>query len=290
MKLLIFILLLFGFSSCQDKTPRTPDKPTVLVSIVPYAYFVDRIAQNLVNIEILVPKGADPHVYEPTPKQVEAAHSAKLWVRIGEPFEEKVLKALQTPGSSLNSLQMWEKLPLLSSHHCHEHHGRCEEAEDLHVWMSPKLAKIQAARIKDSLCALLPHQTAELEQNLALFLEDLNKLDQEIQTKLSPLKDQAILVSHPAFGYFCRDYHLQQLSLESEGKEALPQTVMETLKKAEKARVRCIITQSQYSNKAAELVAKKLQLPIFLNDPYAGDYLENLRTLAETLAETSSSN
>src|ERR1700722_8803074 len=282
------ILLLFGLFACQQggaKKALEPAKPTVLVSIVPYAYFIEQIAQGRVDVELLVPSGADPHTYEPTPKQVQAAHRAKLWLRTGDPFEEKILKVLQKENTGLRPLQMWEGLPLLPlEEHAHcSHHNHGHEAQDLHVWLSPKLAKIQAQKIEEALALLLPESRAFFEKNLTQFLTSLDQLDNEVSSILAPLKDRAILVSHPAFGYFCRDYGLLQLSIESEGKEALPQKIALTLKEAAQHHVGCVITQGQYSPKAAELVAKKLQLPIFSIDPYAENYFENLRLLASVV-------
>lgn len=288
------IALLLGLFACGNTQKAAPKmgKPTVLVSIAPYAYFVEQIAKDAVDIELLVPQGADPHTYEPTPKQVSAAHQAKLWVRIGDPFEEKILKVLQKQNANLRTIQMWEELPLIqmqehdhncdhSSGHAHSH---SDEALDKHVWLSARLAKIQAERIERELALLFPEARATFENNLNIFLTQLAALDAEMTTLLSPLKGKALLVSHPAFGYFCQDYQLTQVAIEGEGKEALPQKVAETLKDASSLDARCVITQGQYSTKAAELVAKKLGLSIFSIDPYARDYFENLRTLAKILA------
>ncbi|MBI2742680.1 MAG: zinc ABC transporter substrate-binding protein [Chlamydiales bacterium] len=287
------ILLLFGLTACQtSQKPAASSKPIVLVSIAPYAYFIEQIAKERVAIELLVPYSADPHTYEPNPKQVKTAYEAKLWVRIGDPFEEKILKILEKQSSSPLTLQMWEELPLLhlkADEHAHCEHGHHqhggEEAQDRHVWLSAKLAKIQAARIEKALSELLPEESAFFKKNLTIFLEKLEHLDQEMATLLSPLKGRALLVSHPAFGYFCQDYNLVQLAIEDEGKEALPQKIATTLKEAGSLQARCVITQGQYSTKAAELVAKKLRLPIFQIDPYARDYFENLHKLARILAE-----
>lgn len=278
------LLLLVGLFGCGSPAPKRSEKPTVLVSIVPFAYVVQKIAEENVNVEIFVPRGADPHSYEPTPKQVETAHRSQLWLRIGEPFEERVLKVLKTPDSSIKTLEMWDELPLLpleEGTHAHCAH----EAEDRHVWLSPKLMKIQATRIKDALCQILPEKKPLFEKNLSSFVQYLDQLDQEIAARLAPAKDQAILVSHSAFGYFCRDYHLTQLALECEGKEALPQKISATLNEAEKVHVRCAIVQGQYGSKAVALVAEKLRLPIYLSDPYAWDYLENLRTLSKVISD-----
>ncbi|MFI5333825.1 MAG: metal ABC transporter solute-binding protein, Zn/Mn family [Chlamydiales bacterium] len=281
----LFAFLLIGSFGCQPtSSTRETRKPTVLVSIVPYGYVVEQIAGKAVDVEIFVPRGADPHSYEPTPRQVETAHRAKLWLRIGEPFEERVVRALDTSHSALNTLEMWEELPLLpleEGTHVHCAH----EAEDRHVWLSPKLMKVQATRIKEALIELLPEQKLILENNCARFIHFLESLDQEISERLSPFKGQAILVSHSAFGYFCRDYQLIQLALECEGKEALPQKIASIMHEAEHLHVRCAIIQGQYGSKAVTLVAEKLHLPIFSSDPYAWDYLENLRTLSKVIAD-----
>lgn len=283
MRILIFAFLLFGICACQPEAPKQNSKPTVLVSIVPYAYFVKRIASDAVNVEVFVPKGADPHVYEPTPRQVETAHAAKLWLRTGEPFEDKVSKVFSKSNTPVRMLQMWEELQLLpldEKHHAH----CCEEGQDRHVWLSPKLAKIQAKRIYEALSQLFPEQRAHFKKGLTSFLADLDELDHEITVRFAQIKNAAILVSHPAFGYFCHDYHLRQLALEEEGKEALPQKIALTLKEASSAKVRCVIAQGQYGIKSAELVAKELNVPIFQCDPYALDLLENLRTLSKIIA------
>lgn len=281
MKILFVLLLALGLVGCGKPQPAAPQaKPTVLVSIVPFAYFVQKIAGDTVNVEILVPRGADPHTYEPTPKQVAAAHNAKLWLRIDEPFEKKVLTVLRQ--TSLKTLDLWENLPLLPLEEGHSHFE--EEAQDRHIWLSPKLVKICSSRIFEALCEVSPENRTLYATNLREFERALDLLDKEIAERLAPLHDKAILVSHSAFGYFCHDYHLTQLALECEGKEALPQKISHLLKEAREQEVQCAIVQGQYGSKAVELVAKELDLPIFLNDPYAWDYLENLRTLSKMIA------
>ena len=81
------------------------------------------------------------------------------------------------------------------------------------------------------------------------------------------MEGKAILVSHPAFGYFCQDYHLVQLSIEMEGKEPLPQHVTEILSLAKHYAIQAVLVEPQYSNKGAELIAKRLGLPTHSVDP-----------------------
>src|SRR5579872_6172720 len=92
--ILSFLTSLFFFTGCSSSSDKNADvvkpTPTILTSIPPYAYFIQKIAGETVTVQTLVPAGANPHLFEPTPKQVEEAHQALLWLQIGEAFEKKV--------------------------------------------------------------------------------------------------------------------------------------------------------------------------------------------------------
>ena len=84
------------------------------------------------------------------------------------------------------------------------------------------------------------------------------------------MKGRAILVSHPAFAYFCQDYALVQLSVEVEGKDPLPKDVTEILQKAKNYNIQSVLLEPQYSNKGAELIAQSMHLPTHMVDPLFG--------------------
>jgi len=88
-KHLWLFLLIPLFFSCAKKEPTSKEKPTVLVTIAPYAYFTERIAEDTLHIQTLIPQGMNIHLYEPTPKLVETSSKARVWFRIDEPFEKK---------------------------------------------------------------------------------------------------------------------------------------------------------------------------------------------------------
>ncbi len=292
-KFLPLLLLLGMLVGCSKKEASTSPnaKPRVLVSIAPYAYFVGRIAKETVSIQNLVPLGANPHMFEPSPREVQQAYGGALWIRIGEPFEEKIATVLKEQNPKLSVVEIWKEVTLLTldedeeelCQHGHHHH---EDAKDRHIWLSLRLAKAQATRIEEELVRLLPAHRAFYEKNLQQFLEDLDKLDEEFSALFTPLQGSAILVSHPAFGYFCHDYKLVQLSVECEGKDPLPQDVSRILQRAEEAHVQSALVQTSYNNKGTELIAEKLEIPIYSIDPYSGDYLNNMRYLAQTILHT----
>lgn len=290
-RFILFLCLFLPFFSCgKQETPKS-GKPTVLVSVPPYVYFVQKIAKDTVEIETLVPVGANPHIYEATPKDVQRHQNAALWVYLGEPFDKKALQFFQDMKKPIHVVDMAEGTPLLPlceeeehAHCCHHHHHH-DEGKDLHIWLSPRLAKLQAVKIAEALTSLLPAEQKRFEANLKSFIDELDHLDAEIADLLAPMKGQAILVSHPAFGYFCLDYHLTQLSIEMEGKDPLPQHVAAIVAKAKSYAIHSVITEPQYSNKGAELIAQSLGLPTHSVDPYAMNFSENLLSIAQVIAE-----
>jgi zinc transport system substrate-binding protein len=276
----VISLLALFFTSC-GKSEKSSS--SVLVSVAPYTYFVNKISSGTLPVHTLVPVNSDPHIFEPTPKQIADISAAPIWFCIGEPFENKILKTLKERSPQLRIVDLSEGVTLIGeeghSHCCHD------EGKDRHIWLSPKLAMGQAKRIAEALTQLFPEKKEIFAQGLHQFLVELEALDSEITALLSPHKGQAILVSHPAFGYFCKDYGLVQLSIESEGKDPLPRHVTTTLLMAKKHRVRSVLLQNQHNNKGATLIAKELQLPLFTVDPYSADLVGNMRSVAQLIAK-----
>ncbi len=263
--------------------------PTVLVTVAPYAYFVERIAGGTVHVQTLVPQGMNLHIYEPSPKSVESSSRSVVWFRIEEPFEKKIAAALKERNPSIKFVNLQEGLDLITADDAigltpcdgHDH----PEGTDLHTWLSVKMALKQAQKIADILIALFPEHKELYQTNFNDLVRDMQKLDKKLTAKLTPFKGDAILVSHPSLGYFCRDYGLIQLSVECDGKDPRPKDVERILQSAENYTIRCALLQQGFNNRGATLIAKKLQLPIYRIDPYARDYLKNMEQLARYIAQ-----
>ncbi len=274
--LLLFLTFLAGCFAPASKS----SKPVVLVTIPPYAYFVEQIAGDTVSTEIFVPPGANPHTYEPTPKQVEKFAQAKIWFRFGDPIEQKILPFLRE--KYVKDIDLSKGLPLLTAteHACGDH---VHEGKDLHVWLDPHLASKQAKRISEELSLFWPEHKNLFEQNYAGLAQRLEALDQEIQTGLRPYEGITLMLSHPALEYYCKRYGLHQISVECEGKDPLPKQVVHVVQEAQDKDVKVIFIEPQYSNKGAHLIAKKLELPIYQIDPYALDYFHMMRDISKSV-------
>lgn len=257
----------------------------ILVSVAPYKLFVERIAGGTVNVNLMVPAGASSHTYEPTPKQMIAAGKAVAWLTIGESFESRALPALISHQPTLavidlrQGVDMIKADPLTGCCCCHAN------SQDLHIWLSPKQVEIQACTIALALSRLFPEHAARYQSGLNALLEDLKALDRQIADKLQSLQNRSILVSHPAYAYFCRDYNLTQMSIEFEGKDPTPQQLTNILSRARAAKIKKVFIQPQYNNKGARLFAKELKAEIVTLDPYSEHYFDSMLQIAQQFSE-----
>jgi zinc transport system substrate-binding protein len=277
------IPLLCTLTGC-GKSPAPREKPTVLVTLAPYAHVVKRIAGDLVHVETLIPEGANPHLYEAPPQAVKNHQNADLWIYLGEGFDRKMLQFLKETEQKILTLDVAEGLDLLPGPGlcacCHSQEGR-----DLHIWLSPQLMKPQAQRIATALASLLPDHEPAIQEGLQHLLIELDALHISLAGLLSDKKGEVVMVSHPALGYFCREFGLEQVSIEIEGKDPRPKQIAEMLSLAKQRNVRTIFTEPQHSSKGAQVLALELGIPTEQIDPYTENYPDMLGKLAQAIAQ-----
>ncbi len=283
-KFFFSLVILFAFVGCAKKTTSpVTQKPLILVSIAPYKGIAERIAGPDFTVETVVPAATNPHAFEPTSSQVSAIGKGLVWFRIGEPFEKKILPILQGRNEQLTVADLREGIAVI------EEHLSCKDCsmdhQDRHIWLSPKLAMQQANLIEKTLSEKFPERKNDFQKNLMEIHEDLLKLDEEIRGILKGVENRTLLVSHPAFAYFCKDFDLVQLSIEYEGKDPRPKHLEEILTRAVTESATVALALPQYNNKGAQLIAEKLHKPIRYIDPYSADYFETLRKLAHLIAD-----
>jgi zinc transport system substrate-binding protein len=274
------ILLLLCFTSSSTAWANQENEPPkVLVSISPYKYFVEAIAGDTVEVEVMIPAGANLHSYEPTPKQVIRASRACVWFQLGEMFEQHSSPVLLKYNPSMRVIDLRQGIDLISDE---EHACSCHpDAMDLHIWLSPKLMKTQAQTIGTALLEAFPQHSHLYIPRLQAVLKNLDQLDKELSQDLQNIQQRHILVSHPAFGYFCKDYLFIQHPIEHEGKDPTPKQLTKTILLAKEKQIKTIFSQKQFSSKAAHAVARELKTKIVELDPYQEEYFIMMRSLGE---------
>ncbi len=265
-------------------------KIKAFVSILPQAYFVERVGGERVDVSVMVGPGQSPATYEPRPKQMAELGKARLYFRIGVPFENVWMGRISKANPDLKMIDTRCGIKLLSmksyqhgNDQAQRHHTK--EVKDPHIWLSLRLVKIQATNICQALIAEDPSRKGYFEANLRAFLDDLDKLDKEMTEKLRRLSMRKFMVFHPAWAYFARDYGLDQIPVEIEGKQPSAKVLASSIEQAKKEGIKVIFVQKQFSKKSAAAVARAISGRVIQVDPLASDYMTNMRTIAETFAK-----
>ncbi|MEN8130973.1 MAG: zinc ABC transporter substrate-binding protein [Pseudomonadota bacterium] len=263
-------------------------KLSVFVSILPQKYFVEQVGGDHVMVSVMVSPGHGPATYEPTPRQLVKLGEARLYFKIGMPFERSWLRQIESTHSHLGIIDTRRGIHLRSMDR--HHHGgsirRVGYEKDPHIWTSPKLVIIQAANIRDGLIAVDPLHRSDYESNYRRFSQRLEDLDYEISKHLEGLPNRKFLVFHPSWGYYADRYSLRQLTIEVEGKEPGARQLAEIIALAKTESIKIVFIQSQFSSHIAEAVAKAIDANVVVLDPLAEDYIENLTRVTKLLAKT----
>jgi zinc transport system substrate-binding protein len=260
----------------------------VFVSVLPQQYFVERIGGDRVKVEVLVGPGQSPATLDPTPKQMARLTGADLYLRIGVPFENVLMDRLTAANEKLRVVDQREGLDLLvleEGHHHDDGHGHEAGELDPHIWLSPKLAMVQAQTIARALAYEGASAKLVYHANFSEFIRDLKAVDARIEAALAGLENREFFVFHPAYGYFAQAYGLTQVAVEFEGKEPSGRQLARLIDRAKAAGVKVLFVQPQFSDKSARAVADGVGAAVVKMDPLAPDYLENLERMAQTLAD-----
>ena len=111
---------------------------------------------------------------------------------------------------------------------------------DPHVWTSPENVKIMAQSIYETLAAIDPAHQADFQANLDSFTADIDQLEADINANLSGITSKKFIVFHPAWGYFARDFGLEQIAIEIGGSEPSAQELAGIIDEAKAENVKVI--------------------------------------------------
>ena len=279
-----FLFLVFVFILTLIPKISLAEPVSVFVSIAPQKYFVERIGGEQVRVEVMVKPGESPATFNPNPKKMSRLGNAKLYFPIGVPFEKIWISRIQAIQPNLKIVPLNINHPKGKSLDIENHLG---EEEDAHTWTSPQNAKIIASSIEAALSKEKPEKKSIFQQNYNALIQDLDNLDQEIHDILARRKNNSFMVFHPAWSYFAQAYGLKQISIEQNGKEPGPRSLMKIIEKGKNLKIKVIFVQKQFGLSIAKKVAKMLGATVQELDPLAENYFENMRRTAIAIAGAS---
>jgi zinc transport system substrate-binding protein len=289
MKKIILVLAVVAvmFSCNSNKSSNKKQESNVItVSILPQKTFVEKIAGDDFEINLLIPPGSSPAAYTLLPSQLKDISRSAIWFRIGYiGFEHSWKDKIAQANTNMKVVNLSDGLDLIADKK--EQHGDHVHMDgvDPHVWLSPLLAKQITKRILDELIDLKPEKTAEYKANYMRFVKECDQLNIDLKNKLKPYKGRKIIVFHPSLSYYARDYGLDQYSLESGGKEPTPQHLKNVVDLAKKENIKIIYIQSEFDREHARVFAQEIGGDIIQVWPLNPAWEENLRNMTDILVE-----
>ncbi|EAH7837551.1 metal ABC transporter solute-binding protein, Zn/Mn family [Campylobacter lari] len=257
-------------------------KDLVSVSIAPQAYFVQQIAKDTLDINIVIPPNANEHTFEFKPSGILKLEKSDIYFTANLEFEKIWILKLKDnlKNTKIISTQNGiDFIPLQEHTHEGHHHG-----DDPHTWLDPLLAKTHAKNITLALIEQYPQNKAFYEQNLENFLKEMDALNLQIQALFKNAKNKHFLVYHPSWGYFAKRYHLSQIPVEIEGKEPKPKDLAKLAKLIQKEQIKAIFVPKGANNNTIKAMASSYNLKIIELDHLPNDYKNELLKDAKNIA------
>lgn len=287
----IVALLVGLMSSCggSKRQATNSGKERVAVSIAPLRPLVGAITGDDFDIDILVPTGASPESFEPTPRQFIELNEAQMLFTVGLIDFERSLLAKLREQSKVVSLA--HGIDLIAGSCSHNHNGAQADHThcyahgiDPHIWTSPVALKRMAQNAYEAIVAEYP-DSVKYQRNYEQLLSRLDLLDGQVRRLCDSARVRKFIIYHPALTYLARDYSLEQVAIEHEGKEPSVRRLAEIIDNARREGVKRIFYQSTYPRSVVEIVADDIGGEAVEIDPLREDVFVNIEEMTRLITE-----
>ena len=257
----------------------------VVASLKPLGFIASAIADGVTDTQVLLPDGASEHDYSLRPSDVKRLQGADLVVWIGpemEAFMEKSVKNIPN-AKQVTIAQLNDVKPLLmkgadDDDDDHGHNDAGSEKSDehhhhgdynMHLWLSPEIARASAVAIHEKLVELMPQSRAKLDANLKDFEAQLASTETQVGNELAPLKGKGYFVFHDAYGYFEKQFGLTPLGHFTVNPEIQPgaQRLHEIRTQLVEQKATCVFAEPQFRPAVVESVARGTSVRMGTLDP-----------------------
>ena len=279
--LFIYIALAMMLYSCNNIEKKSYDN-TIFVSIAPIKPIVEAIVGDDFSVEVLVPAGASPETFEPTPKQFIALNESVMVLSTGLlDFERSLLQRVHDQSKVVNLSQ---GIATIAGSCSHTHHGKhCHHGVDPHIWCSPKCIDIMAKNTYNAIVAMVPDK--DYSTAYSTLNEQIKELDSVVTKLCNNSSLPYFIIYHPALTYLARDYNLEQVAIEHEGKEPSAKHLATIIERARRDGIKRVFYQSEFPESSVAIVAEDIGAETVEINPLDENIFENIVTIATLITE-----
>ncbi|MBR0335878.1 MAG: zinc ABC transporter substrate-binding protein [Alistipes sp.] len=279
--LFIYIALAMMLYSCNNIEKKSYDN-TIFVSIAPLKPIVEAIVGDDFSVEVLVPAGASPETFEPTPKQFIALNESVMVLSTGLlDFEKSILQRVHDQSKVINLSQ---GIATIAGSCSHTHHGKhCHHGVDPHIWCSPKCIDIMAKNTYNAIVAMVPDK--DYSTAYSTLNEQIKELDSVVTKLCNNSSLPYFIIYHPALTYLARDYNLEQVAIEHEGKDPSAKHLATIIERARRDGMKRVFYQSEFPESSVAIVAEDIGAETVEINPLDENIFENIVTIATLITE-----
>ena len=290
MKRILFLLFLCSSAWAQP--------PNVVVSMQPHFALVQQLGGD-VNVTRILPLGASPHTFDPSPRDVLRIAEADLVILNGgiDEWLRDLVTAAGTDAKVVELLGVLEFDPITGeTHKDAQNEAQSEDnpgGVNPHIWLDPLLMAQAAPKLATALAEIDPNNTELYIANAHALMQNLEALNTELTQTLAPVKNAPFVPFHDAWPYFVRRYGLNQVAViePAPGREPSPSYLAEVLGQISNAGTTAIFNDAQLPARPAEIVAESAGVALYTLDPEGGGageaetYEALMRRNADTIAQ-----
>jgi ABC-type Zn uptake system ZnuABC Zn-binding protein ZnuA len=201
MKRLFFLLLVTATACTSLASSNLRTNIVILTSTTFLADITRNIAGDRVKVESLLPVGADPHSYQPTPQDVAKIEQSKLLIINGAEYEHFLEALLKNAGGTREIIEASAGLRPMTE-------AESERGVDPHLWLDPNNVIVYVENLREGLTHFDPTGAAIYQSNADAYAAQIEELNTWINEQVAqiPSERRLLVTNHEALGYFAERY------------------------------------------------------------------------------------
>jgi len=241
-KILLLVFISILLASCAAPPPASVEsgKLNIVATTNIVADVVRQVGGDLIDVQILLPEGTDPHSFDPTPQDIAKVADAEIIFANGAGLEDFIEDLLASADAKERIFEVSEGIELLEhpedeAEHDEEDHDHAEHRGDPHTWTDPNNVMIWVKNIEAALAAADPSNAEIYAENAAAYISELKEVDAWIRTEIEkiPAEKRKIVTDHRLLGYYVDEYGLEMAGAIISGYSSLSEPSAQELAKIE---------------------------------------------------------
>ncbi len=279
--IIVLSLTVILFSGCES--PVSNEKPIIITSIVPMKTFIENIVGDHFEVIAIVPPGANPSNYEPSPQELTKISEASYYFTIGVPTEKSnILPKINDFNKDIKMIYVDQELAKVYDDLYFDNE---ESTRDHHIWLSPKRVLVIIDIIQNRMMEAYPELSESFESNSEDYKKEIISLNQYIEDKSRLIINKSFIIYHPSYNYFAKEYGFEMVAIEEEGKEETAKGIEEVIHYALQNDIKVIFHQAEIDSQQATTIANEIGGITKMLEPLSADYIGSMKNVIDTFLE-----